>query len=959
VSDAATDAWVAVVGSGNVSAGRKAIVDTLVVGLKADGIWAKLDRLWLLAADNAASAMTDLKGLETVTLVNSPPFTPNSGYATYYSAYLQTAYNFSTATNFTQNSAHLAVWNLTTGTDVNPSLTESTGPALDHIFPRYNDGNAYLRINDVSSGIPVADDCRGFFLGTRTGTAPERQSYFNGALLGSYSLASSAPSNDVLLIFTRQLAVVSAGGHLNATEQLAFYNRLTTYLTDVGAITGLIVAPTLAVGAPVLGTPVLAQIAAVLSAAALTVGHPVIGAPVVAQTHTLGPGNLAVGAPAFGATTLSTAFFVLPAAVPLSSGHPFLGYPAITATVYTTETAQWITAVGAANVSTARARLVDALIVGMKTDVIWNARFDRLWLLAAENQASAVIDIANRVAADATSSTPAFTVDRGYLNTDTQALNTNFVPNVAGVNYTQSTAHISCWNLTDGAIGGASPTYALTAGGQAGGPFTLMIPKDGSSNFVMALNDGPSGVASLAIGDCRGLLLANRSSVANREAYRNGVSLGAITQAIVATAPGGSIFAGNSRQLASISIGGSLSSTEQLAFYNRLRTYMTEVGVPTGLLIPRSLAVGEPYLGRPTMVMPLPTALAAASLAVGAPAFSLPGVGQAHVIGSLSLAVASPAIGNSTMEVTATVVAQSLVVANSVAFGAPTIVQTHILDANALPGSAPGIGAPILVHLVAGGAIALTVGHPAFDAPAIGQAHVLVAGALVDRPPVVGIATAAIVGNTIAYPLAVANPIILGAPVLAQAHIFATAGLAGGVPTFGAPTIAQRHVLVPAGLAVPILDIGIPFLAIVGVTVAIPLVVGRPEFAVPIFGLRGQVYPLDALSLLISAPMLGLGRELEAPPVIWFLNRLKRWSTDPSAPYYDEDGSENGAPVQEAIFSNLNDELELTVSELSLVGRTSSGLGAAEAIKVEPPLYLRDGKLFIDLAMLAELLAQL
>ena len=80
--EAETTAWVAEVVSngGTVSAGRQTIVNDLIAGLKADGIWAKLDRLWLFAAEDQPSALTDLVGLTLATAVNSPTFTADEGY---------------------------------------------------------------------------------------------------------------------------------------------------------------------------------------------------------------------------------------------------------------------------------------------------------------------------------------------------------------------------------------------------------------------------------------------------------------------------------------------------------------------------------------------------------------------------------------------------------------------------------------------------------------------------------------------------------------------------------------------------------------------------------------------------------------------------------------------------------------------------------------------------------------
>src|SRR5215813_10721680 len=112
--DSATSAWInaVVLNGGSVSRQRAMLVDDLIVGLKADGIWTKLDRLWLFAAENAKTALTDLVGLTLATAVSSPTFTIDKGYAgNGTSSYIDTGFNTSTSgVNFTLNTSHLAVW---------------------------------------------------------------------------------------------------------------------------------------------------------------------------------------------------------------------------------------------------------------------------------------------------------------------------------------------------------------------------------------------------------------------------------------------------------------------------------------------------------------------------------------------------------------------------------------------------------------------------------------------------------------------------------------------------------------------------------------------------------------------------------------------------------------------------------------------------------------------------------
>src|SRR5215475_8332903 len=80
--DPATTAWVnaVVTNGGSVSNARKTLVNNLISGLKTDGVWTDLDRLWLYAGENQPSALTDLVATGLATAVNSPTFTTDNGF---------------------------------------------------------------------------------------------------------------------------------------------------------------------------------------------------------------------------------------------------------------------------------------------------------------------------------------------------------------------------------------------------------------------------------------------------------------------------------------------------------------------------------------------------------------------------------------------------------------------------------------------------------------------------------------------------------------------------------------------------------------------------------------------------------------------------------------------------------------------------------------------------------------
>lgn len=250
-------------------------------------------------------------------------------------------------------------------------------------------------------------------------------------------------------------------------------------------------------------------------------------------------------------------------------------------------TTAWVAAVVAngGTVSAGRKTIVDALIVGLKSDSIWT-KLDRLYILAAENTQSALTDLVGLTLAVA-NGTPTFTTDLGYTGTDassTKYIETSFDP-TAGVQYTRNSAHVSAWSNTSAASGGSGGVLIGNENGTSG---SVQVMGRYSGNIGVYRINGDGTPLTPASTDGSGQFLANRSSSNNAEAYRNGSSVdssGALaSQALVSTTIKllglGANGVGSGSQVAMGSIGASLSSSDATAFYNRLRTYMTAVGVP-------------------------------------------------------------------------------------------------------------------------------------------------------------------------------------------------------------------------------------------------------------------------------------------------------------------------------------------------------------------------------------------
>jgi len=226
-----------------------------------------------------------------------------------------------------------------------------------------------------------------------------------------------------------------------------------------------------------------------------------------------------------------------------------------------------------------------ALIDGLVADGVW-AKLDVLHVFATQNSTTALLNlVSSSYTADAIGS-PTFTADRGFTGSEgstTVYVRPNFIPSSApSPKFIRDSAHISTWNVTN-----------ATSGGMPMGVFdaskTGMHVKYSDGNTYFYINGGNS-TPGTAMANASGHLIANRSSGTAVQGYKNGASIVTFSDASGAVAGYHMIYLaanqfgnptlGSSHQLAMCSIGSSLNSTEATAFYNRLRTYMTAVGVP-------------------------------------------------------------------------------------------------------------------------------------------------------------------------------------------------------------------------------------------------------------------------------------------------------------------------------------------------------------------------------------------
>jgi hypothetical protein len=221
-----------------------------------------------------------------------------------------------------------------------------------------------------------------------------------------------------------------------------------------------------------------------------------------------------------------------------------------------------------------------ALINGLVSDSLFSL-FDVLYIYATQDSTTALLNLISVTYSGTNANSLTFTADRGYTGDGTSAhyINLGINPSTATTpQFTQNSAHISAWNLVNAAAAQVLFSDSTASGG------TNIYPRYSNDNIYVRLNESPAGNVSTTT-DARGCYLASREASNSQIAYKNGVSLGSTSNASQAVANAsltalGESSSGSNWQAAMSSAGAALNATQQLNFYNRLRTYMTAVGVP-------------------------------------------------------------------------------------------------------------------------------------------------------------------------------------------------------------------------------------------------------------------------------------------------------------------------------------------------------------------------------------------
>jgi hypothetical protein len=246
---------------------NSAAITTLICGLVTDGVFAKLDVLYIFAINSSVNSLVNAVNpgtfngtangnVSTGCAGSTNCFSANNGWSGVDASttiYIDTGFNPSTATspNFTRNSSHVMAWPYT-----NVASGASGGAAIglvlaatnsSRVYPRYSDNNFYSDVNSATNATGASNNTAtgGMYLVSRTG-ASSVDHYKITTNQGNTSEASAAVLNGNFAVLAQrvagstvnfgsalQLATVSIGGGLSSTDVSNLESRLCTYLTTV------------------------------------------------------------------------------------------------------------------------------------------------------------------------------------------------------------------------------------------------------------------------------------------------------------------------------------------------------------------------------------------------------------------------------------------------------------------------------------------------------------------------------------------------------------------------------------------------------------------------------------------------------------------------------------------------------------------------------------------------------
>lgn len=230
-------------------------IAAFIDGLVSDGVYAKIDEMWLLAMNTDANSRKGIKAYKECTVVGTPTFTAYRGWQGTGANYLRTNYVPSTdGINYSASNASMGVYSRTdsqsNGFDMGARHASSENSISITIQTRRTSTDHYrTRINLNTPQSTVLGTSLGFFAINRNpdlGTNLVHQYHNNSMISASSSLSPTAVTFELFIMVCnaagtasgstgRQLSFAFIGGKLTDTDASNLFTRLETLLDYIGA----------------------------------------------------------------------------------------------------------------------------------------------------------------------------------------------------------------------------------------------------------------------------------------------------------------------------------------------------------------------------------------------------------------------------------------------------------------------------------------------------------------------------------------------------------------------------------------------------------------------------------------------------------------------------------------------------------------------------------------------------
>ena len=218
---------------GGNEGGNGANIATLIDGLVSDGVWAKLDALYVLAHQKLTDALLNLVGT-CYSLTTNGSFTSYQGFVGFTTG-LNTGL-VAPGSQYVLNSASYGGWVYAAVANPNAGLI-GTDVNANNIFDNYGGTFAAYVNYSPADATATSPATKGLYATETNGTATVI--YFNGTSLASLATVPAGFSNHPFVVGAagstlptpEKISAAFIGASLGAAGQLALYNRLRTYMT--------------------------------------------------------------------------------------------------------------------------------------------------------------------------------------------------------------------------------------------------------------------------------------------------------------------------------------------------------------------------------------------------------------------------------------------------------------------------------------------------------------------------------------------------------------------------------------------------------------------------------------------------------------------------------------------------------------------------------------------------------